>query len=147
MVCRLVAPFGDCKGAAVERPMDSTFEHHRQAVDSIVVRSCSGIDDDAVTVEQPIDAIATMSLMSAFVQSDLVAAVFVLVLLAHPNVVHVSDERNKIAVAADLKPMFVAVVAAFFPRKYKINKQNQETEHELIVSQHLFSQAIALNIL
>lgn len=116
-VCRLVGPFEDYKDAAVEQPMDSTFGLHRQAVDLIVVRSYSDIDDDAVPVDQPTDAIATRSLVSVFVQSDLVAAVFVLVLIAHPNVVHESDERNKIVVAADLKPMFVAVVAGFYPKK------------------------------
>lgn len=111
VVCKLVVPFVDCMDAVVEQPMDSMFGHHKLAVDLIVVRSCSGIDDDAAVVGQPFDAIAIVNLMLAFVLSDLVAAVFVLVLLAHPYVVHESDELNKIVVAADSKPMFVAVVA------------------------------------
>lgn len=114
VVYKLVGPFEDCMGVAVEQLMDSMFELHRlQAVGLIVVHSCLGIDDDVAVVDQPIDAIAVMSLRSAFGQLDLVAAVFVLVLLAHPYVVHELDELNKIVVVADLKPMFVAVVANF----------------------------------
>lgn len=108
----LVGPFVDCMDAVEEQPMDSTFGHHRPAADSFVVRSYLDIDDDVAAVVQPSDAIAKVSLELEFVRLDLVAAVFVLVLLAHPYVVHELDEPNKIVVvAADLKPMFVAVVA------------------------------------
>lgn len=99
--------------AVEEQPMDSMFGHHSLAADSIVVRSCLDIDDDVAVVGQPFDAIAIVSLMSAFVQLDLVAAVFVLVLPAHPHVVRELGEPNKIVVVADSMPMFVAVVAVF----------------------------------
>lgn len=111
VVYRLVGPFADCKDVVEEQPTGSMFGHHSLAADSIVVRSYLGIDDDVAVVGQPSDAIVIVNLMSAFVQLDLVAAVFVLVRLAHPCVVHELGEPNKIVVAADLKPMFVAVVA------------------------------------
>lgn len=99
--------------AVAEQPMDSMFGHRRLAAGPIVVRSCLGIDDGVAAVAHPSDAIATVSLMSAFVQLDLVAAVLVLVLPAHPRVVRELGEPNKIVVAADSMPMFVAVVAVF----------------------------------
>lgn len=110
-VDKLVVPFVDCMDAVVVQPMDSRFEHRNLVVDSFVVRSCLDIDDDVAVVDHPFDAIAIESLESAFVQLDLVAAVFVLVLLVHLNVVHEMDDLNKTVVAADLLPMFVAVVA------------------------------------
>lgn len=111
VVDKLVGPFVDYKDAVEEQPMDSMFGYHRLAADSIVVRSYLDIDDDVAVVGHPSDAIAIVNLKSAFVQLDLVAAVFVLVLLAHPYVVHELGELNKIVAVADLKPMFVAVVA------------------------------------
>lgn len=121
VACKPVVPSGDCKDVAVDLLMDSTPEHHTLAAGRLVAHNCLGIDDDAAAVDQPIDAIAIANSMSAFVQLDLVVAVFVLVLLAHLHVVHVLDELSKIVVA-DLQPMFVAVVAIFcseYTRKIK----------------------------
>lgn len=109
----LVAPFVGYMDAVAGQPMDSMFELRRQAVGWFVVHSCLGIDDDAAVEGQPIGAIAIMNLMLAFARLDLVAAVFVLVPLAHQNVVHELDELNRTVAAADLKPMFVAAVAIF----------------------------------
>lgn len=110
---KLVAPSVGCKDAVAEQPMDSMSGHRRLAADLFVVRSCSDIDDDGAVVGHPLDAIVIESLVLAFAQSDLVAAVFVLVLLARPNVDRALDEPSKTVVAADLLPMFVAVVAIF----------------------------------
>lgn len=112
VVYKFVVPFAGCRDVVVVQPMDSMFGHHMLAADSLAVHSCSDIDDDAAVVDQPIDAIAIANSKSAFVQLDLVVAVFVLVLLARPYVVHGLDELSKIV--ADLRPMFVAVVAIFF---------------------------------
>lgn len=108
-----VVPFVGCTDVAVDQPMDSTSGHHTLAADCPVAHNCLGIDDDAAAVDLPIDAIAIANSMSAFVQLDLVVAVFVLVLLAHLHVVHVLDELSKIVVA-DSQPMSVAVVAISF---------------------------------
>lgn len=129
VVYKLVGPFVDCKDAVEVQPMGSMFGHHSQAADSFVVRSYLDIDDDVAVVGHLSDAIAIVSLKSAFVQLDLVVAVFVLVLLAHPCVVRELGELNKIVVAADLKPMFVAVVAIC--QQIKTYKKFEE-KHEYV---------------
>lgn len=120
---KLAAPSVGCTDAVAEQPMDSMSGHRRLAADLFVVRSCSDIDDDGAVVGHPLDAIAIESLVLAFAQSDLVAAVFVLVLLARPNVDRALDEPSKTVVAADLLPMFVAVVAIFMNVHRRKKKQ------------------------
>lgn len=124
VVYKLVGPFVGCMDVAVEQPMDSMLGHHMLAADSFVAHNYLDIDDDAAVVDHPIDAIAIANSMSAFVQLDLVVAVFVLVLLAHPYVVHGLDELSKIVVA-DFQPMFVAVAAISYQiKRKKIQEKN-----------------------
>lgn len=124
VVYKLVVPFVGCMDVVVEQPMDSMLGHHMLAADLFVAHNYLDTDDDVAVVDQPIDAIAIANSMSAFVQLDLVVAVFVLVLLAHPYVVHELDELSKIVVA-DFQPMFVAVAAISFQNKSEKNTRKK----------------------